>query len=88
MKRTYDEEDVAVAVGAFHSLCRAISVPESIKLGDRIDLWKLLVVIADRKISNRIRDENRACRSSLFRDLTRLGYVHANPSEGTYAITS
>ena len=61
LRRTYDEEDVAVS--AFHSLCRAISLNSNVRLGDRIDLWKLLIVIADRKILNRVRDESRECRS-------------------------
>lgn len=57
LKRTYDEEDVAVS--AFHSLCRAIAVNDRVCLGDRIDLWKLLVVITERKIANRARKESR-----------------------------
>ncbi len=61
LKRTYDEEDVAVS--AFHSLCRAIAVNDRVRLGDRIDLWKLLVVITERKIANRARKEGRQRRN-------------------------
>lgn len=66
LKRTYDEEDVAVS--AFHSLCRAIAVKNRVCLGDRIDLWKLLVVITERKIANRFRKESRQ-RRSMYRTI-------------------
>ena len=61
LRRTYDEEDAAVS--AFHSLCRVISEKRSTDLGDRIDLWKLLFVITERKIANRIRGESSRKRS-------------------------
>lgn len=57
LRRTYDQEDAAVS--AFHSLCRAISARKSSDLSDRVNLWKLLVTITERKIANRVRDEGR-----------------------------
>jgi DNA-directed RNA polymerase specialized sigma24 family protein len=77
LRRTYDEEDVALS--AFHSLCRAISLKDDARqnntgLGDRIDLWKLLIVIADRKILNRVREESRQ-RRSIHRTLEECQFV-------------
>lgn len=61
LRRTYDEEDVAVS--AFHSLVRVIAVGRATDLTNRVNLWRLLVTITERKIANRIRDEGRDRRS-------------------------
>lgn len=57
LRQTYDREDAAVS--AFHSLCRVISDRRQTDLGDRVNLWRLLVTITERKIANRVRDEHR-----------------------------
>lgn len=56
IRRTYDQEDVAVS--AFHSLCRAVSQRHA-DLNSRVNLWRLLITITERKISSRVRDEYR-----------------------------
>lgn len=61
LRQTYDREDAAVS--AFHSLCRVISDRRQTDLGGRINLWRLLVTITERKIANRVRDEQRDKRS-------------------------
>jgi RNA polymerase sigma factor (sigma-70 family) len=48
-KRDFDEEDIAIS--AFHSFFRAVKEKRLPKLEDRTDLWKVLIVIAARKIS-------------------------------------
>ena len=50
-----DAEDVAVS--AFASLCRGLERGRFPSLSDRDDLWKLLIVIAARKVSHLLRDE-------------------------------
>jgi RNA polymerase sigma factor (sigma-70 family) len=57
LRRTYDHEDAAVS--AFHSLCRVITDRRPSDLSDRVNLWRLLVTITERKITNRVRDEQR-----------------------------
>lgn len=57
LRRTYDHEDAAVS--AFHSLCRVITDRRPSELNDRVNLWRLLVTITERKITNRTRDEQR-----------------------------
>jgi DNA-directed RNA polymerase specialized sigma24 family protein len=52
-----DEEDVALS--AFKSFCQAAERGRFPKLNDRDDLWRLLVVMTRRKISNQVRDQNR-----------------------------
>ena len=52
-RRIYDEEDAAVS--AFRSLCRGIEANRFPEVGDRGNLWALLVVITSRKIANRFR---------------------------------
>src|SRR5262245_33221336 len=52
-----DEEDVALS--AFNSFCRAAEAGRFPQLNDRDDLWRLLVVITERKASNQKRDQNR-----------------------------
>ncbi len=56
LRRTYDQEDAAVS--AFHSLCRVVTERHA-DLHNRVNLWRLLITITERKISNRVRDEYR-----------------------------
>src|SRR5215510_15571495 len=46
-RRAADEEDVALS--AFDSFCRRAEQGRFPRLGDREDLWRLLVLIAERK---------------------------------------
>jgi DNA-directed RNA polymerase specialized sigma24 family protein len=57
LRRSYDEEDAALS--AFHSLCRVISERRQADLGDRDNLWRLLVTITERKVNTRLRHEIR-----------------------------
>ena len=57
LRRSYDEEDAALS--AFHSLCRVISERRQSDLGDRDNLWRLLVTITERKVNTRLRHEIR-----------------------------
>jgi DNA-directed RNA polymerase specialized sigma24 family protein len=52
-----DEEDVALS--AFRSFCAAAEQGRFPVLSDRDDLWKLLVVITERKSLNLVRDQAR-----------------------------
>jgi DNA-directed RNA polymerase specialized sigma24 family protein len=52
-----DEEDVVLS--AFNSFCRAAEQGRFPRLHDRDDLWKLLVVITERKALTQIRDQRR-----------------------------
>ncbi len=61
-RRIYDEEDAASS--AFRSLCRGIEAQRFPDLGDRGNLWALLVVITSRKISNRYRFEHQQRRNA------------------------
>jgi len=61
-RRVYDEEDAAIS--AFRSLCKGIEAQKFPDVGDRGNLWALLVVITSRKILNRHRHENQACRDT------------------------
>jgi DNA-directed RNA polymerase specialized sigma24 family protein len=51
-----DEEDVALSV--FNSFFDGVAVGAFPKLGDRDDLWRLLVTITARKAANQIRREH------------------------------
>jgi DNA-directed RNA polymerase specialized sigma24 family protein len=65
-RRIYDEEDAAAS--AFRSLCRGIEAQRFPDVGDRGNLWALLVVITSRKIANRYRYEHqqrRDCNQTL-----------------------
>ena len=86
-RRVYDEEDAAIS--AFRSFCKGIEAQKFPDVGDRGNLWALLVVITSRKIINRHRYENRACRdnSKTFSDSifqtahpTGLGILSTLPS--------
>ena len=61
-RRVYDEEDAAIS--AFRSLCKGIEAQKFPDVSDRGNLWALLVVITGRKIMNRHRHENQACRDT------------------------
>jgi DNA-directed RNA polymerase specialized sigma24 family protein len=60
MRRVYDEEDAAQS--AFHSVCAGIAAGRFPDLGDRGNLWHLLVVITARKVAHRLRHEHQQCR--------------------------
>jgi len=55
--RGADEEDVTLS--AFDSLCRAAGRDRFSQLHDRDDLWQLLVLIAERKVSKLVKHERR-----------------------------
>lgn len=57
LRRAYDEEDAALS--AFHSMCRVISDGRQTDLSNRENLWRLLVVITERKILHRRKYETR-----------------------------
>ncbi len=61
-RRIYDEEDAAVS--AFRSLCRGIEANRFPEVGDRGNLWALLVVITSRKIANRFRYDHQQRRNA------------------------
>lgn len=61
-RRIYDEEDAAVS--AFRSLCRGIEAQRFPDVGDRGNLWALLVVITSRKIANQFRYEHQQRRNA------------------------
>lgn len=56
-RRAADEEDAALSV--FHSLCAGAARGRFPRLDDRDDLWRLLVVLTERKALNMARDERR-----------------------------
>jgi DNA-directed RNA polymerase specialized sigma24 family protein len=56
-RRAADEEDVALS--AFDSFCRGAEQGRFPQLGDRHDLWRLLVTLTERKAYNLARDERR-----------------------------
>ncbi len=60
-----DEEDVAAS--AFASFCRAAEAGRFPQLGDRDDLWRLLIVITARKAARVLRSEMRAKRGGGLR---------------------
>lgn len=56
-KRVYDEEDVVLSM--FHSLCQGLVEGRFPDLHDRDSLWRLMLVITGRKITNRHRHDHR-----------------------------
>lgn len=60
-RRARDEEDVALS--AFKSLCRGIQHGRFPALGNREDLWRLLIVITSRKAQDQFAYENRLKRT-------------------------
>jgi hypothetical protein len=62
LRRSYDEEDAALS--AFHSMCRVISDGRQVDLANRDNLWRLLVIITERKIMGRFKHELRGKRDA------------------------
>src|SRR5437762_8984507 len=54
-RQAADEEDVALS--AFDSFCRGVEGGRFPRLGDRHDLWRVLVVLTVRKAANLARHE-------------------------------
>ncbi|MDB4732825.1 ECF-type sigma factor [Planctomicrobium sp.] len=54
-RRVYDEEDAAIS--AFRSFCNGVEQGRFPDLNDRHSLWRLLLVIASRKVTHRHRYE-------------------------------
>jgi RNA polymerase sigma factor (sigma-70 family) len=79
----YDEDDVTQS--AFHSLFVGIS-KQRFDLKDRDDLWRLLLTIAERKISRRVRYEFRDKRD-LRRSIHGSIFAH-NDSEAPQGLDS
>lgn len=86
-RRIYDEEDAAVS--AFRSLCRGIEAQRFPDVGDRGNLWALLVVITSRKIANQFRYEhqqrrnaNQTLSESMLQssDGSRVSLLHSLPT--------
>jgi DNA-directed RNA polymerase specialized sigma24 family protein len=74
VRATYDDDDVAVS--AFHSLFLGVR-EQRYQLGNRTDIWRLLLTIAERKIAKRIRfetqekrDVRRLLQNSVFVSLS------------------
>lgn len=61
-RRVADEEDVVVS--AFNSFCQRAEKGRFPRLNDRDDLWKLLVVITERKALTQGRDQGRQKRGA------------------------
>ena len=76
-RRIYDEEDAAVS--AFRSLCRGIEAQRFPDVGDRGNLWALLVVITSRKIANQFRYEHQQRRNAN----QTLGEAMLQPNDGS-----
>jgi DNA-directed RNA polymerase specialized sigma24 family protein len=75
VRTTYDADDVTVS--AFHSLFMGVR-EQRYQLGNRTDVWRLLLTIAERKIAKRIRfetqekrDIRRLLQNSVFVSLPR-----------------
>lgn len=82
----YDEEDAAQS--AFLSFCNGIAAGRFPDLNDRHSLWKLLLVIASRKISNRHkydrrqkRDIGRTFGEAVFRQSTHADVEYSSNGE-------
>ena len=56
-RRVADEEDMALM--AFHSLCRGAAEGRFPRLEDRDDLWQILLMIAERKTIDHLREQFR-----------------------------
>ena len=78
LRRTYDQEDAALS--AFHSLCRVVSSRQA-ELHSRVNLWRLLITITERKISNRVRDERRE-RRDIRRTVTESCFIGTGGEHG------
>jgi DNA-directed RNA polymerase specialized sigma24 family protein len=62
-RRAADEEDVALS--AFDSFCAGARRGQFPRLADRVDLWRLLVVITARKAGRLVRDQRRQKRGGV-----------------------
>ena len=60
-RRVYDEEDAAQS--AFHSVCRGITAGRFPDLQDREGLWRLLLRVSARKVTQRHRFDHRQRRN-------------------------
>ena len=60
-RRAADEEDIALS--AFASFCRGVSANRFPHLGDRDNLWRILLTIVVRKAAHRRRDDHREKRN-------------------------
>lgn len=69
----YNEEDLAVSV--FDALCRATRGGSYQSLGDREELWRLLVTIANRKMIDRHRRTTAKRRALTDEDVSQLKVV-------------
>ena len=56
-RRIADEEDMALM--AFHSFCRGVTDGRFPQLADRDDLWQILLMIAERKTIDHLREQFR-----------------------------
>ena len=56
-RRVADEEDMALM--AFHSFCRGVADKRFPQLDDRSDLWQILLMIAERKTIDHLREQFR-----------------------------
>lgn len=56
-RRVADEEDMALM--AFHSFCRGVADDRFPQLADRDDLWQILLMIAERKTIDHLREQFR-----------------------------
>ena len=61
-RQAADEEDVALS--AFDSFCRAAAGGRFPRLDDRDDLWRLLVVLTERKLADQVRRARRLKRGA------------------------
>ena len=71
--RAADEDDIALS--AFASFYRAAEQGRFPQLSDSTDLWRLLIAITQRKISRRVRNDNRQKRRPLTKGASRLDPV-------------
>ena len=73
-RRVADEEDIALL--AFYSLCDGIQNGRFPSLTDRDDLWKLLLVITERKVIDHVRSQRRQKRGGgAVRGESVFGYL-------------
>jgi DNA-directed RNA polymerase specialized sigma24 family protein len=83
-RQAADEEDVALS--AFDSFCRGAQQGRFPKLGDRDNLWRLLVVLTTRTAAHLARDQRCLKRGGgLVRTEADLASVEADGEEGVLA---
>jgi DNA-directed RNA polymerase specialized sigma24 family protein len=83
-RRAADEEDVALS--AFDSFCRAAQQGRFPRLDDRDDLWQVLVLITERKVSDLAQLERRQKRDSR-RVLDEAALPQAEAARGPTSLT-